>query len=115
LYRQAINVADIVARYDTSRIGVSLRTVIRLEFNRDIPRLAVFRHNPDRAVHPIRPVYRLTVHRQIDRLLMPVVDQQFSIAAVQVAALNLEINSLDIIDPVDLLFRMIYRYRHGLV
>jgi len=46
---------------------------------------------------------------------MPAVDQQFSIAAVQVAALNLEINSLDIIDPVDLLFRMIYRYRHGLV
>lgn len=46
---------------------------------------------------------------------MLAVDQQFPLAAVEVAALDLEVDPLDIVDPVDLLLRVIYRHRQGLV
>jgi len=42
-------------------------------------------------------------------------DQQFSLAAVQVAALDLEVDPLDIIDPVQLLFCVINCHRQGLI
>jgi len=42
-------------------------------------------------------------------------DQQFPLAAIQVAALDLEVDPLDIVDPIQLPLRVVDRHRHGFV
>jgi len=42
-------------------------------------------------------------------------DQQFPLAAVQITALDLEVDPLDIVDPIQFPLRVVDRHRHGFV
>ena len=112
--RAACFALDVITRNDTSRLGIVTRPV-RTKFTRQISKFCVFRYSPNGPVHQIGPIYRVVVQCQVHWLMTFRVNQQLTLATVEIAALHVNPHAFRIVDPIQLLVAVIYSDRQRLV